>query len=825
MKNNIKNIRKYNNPYYTMGTGGIIQYNKGETHENSLIGGTPVDENGNITTINNTKPVALVEKGEISFKTPQGETIVFSNKIPLKDKGKTFADEAKSIKNKFKFRLGENNEKHDPISSNELTKQMMNLFSQQEDKKQILGLNDDERNNPMVQQKNGGQLIQITQPDYFDLMSTGGMLFEGNIDPDDIDKMKHGGTIHIKPENKGKFNALKKRTGKTTEELTHSKNPLTRKRAIFAQNAAKWHHKGNGGEVTETSLDQDIKKNVENPKRKEETSVGAFYKDGQRIYPVMGITNVLKNPDKYKKLEAQKVEGNTVWPDIYYTTEEPKDPNEKFAFDKYNHVRVVTTNGISEFIPNDYRLAQYMKKANGGGLPKYGLGNWISSTVKKGVNTLTGNDGFQFSDVMPTNIINNITNPYDPQINSNQEEITGVGQANKINDEIIAYLNANKVNVDPGQFNQDISSSQYTPGTYNASTYNASKYTPAKDYVAQTTTYNPITGEKIDLSQQRENIKQNTIGSRANLSSSIRNSGLSAGQQMANLLAGTTSLNTSSNQAIGESYMTEKAKNAEIANEINRFNATNKLETERFNVGNTNQANQFNIGNRNQASQFNAQMANQAGQFNATAANQAGQFNIGSANEAAKFNTSNKLNVDASNIANKLRASMFNAQSNQDLTNQVAGLMSQKGQNILQGNQTYNTYKTQQEELAKNKHDEGLLGLGLFGLKCGGKLPMHPYGGELGVTAIPSINFAQVDAIEQRRRQAIQDRNSKLMKLGELFLTSGLPITSVSSKNKVVETPGFGTQIPDNLRFQSPEYYKFSEGGKLKSNRLKLKYI
>lgn len=52
-----------------------------------------------------------------------------------------------------------------------------------------------------------------------------------------------GGTIHIKPENRGKFNALKKRTGKTTEELTHSKNPLTRKRAIFAQNARKWNHK------------------------------------------------------------------------------------------------------------------------------------------------------------------------------------------------------------------------------------------------------------------------------------------------------------------------------------------------------------------------------------------------------------------------------------------------------------------------------------------------------------------------------------------------------------------------------------------------------
>ena len=52
--------------------------------------------------------------------------------------------------------------------------------------------------------------------------------------------------IHIKKENKGKFNALKKRTGKSTEELTHSKNPLTRKRAIFAQNAAKWDHAGAG---------------------------------------------------------------------------------------------------------------------------------------------------------------------------------------------------------------------------------------------------------------------------------------------------------------------------------------------------------------------------------------------------------------------------------------------------------------------------------------------------------------------------------------------------------------------------------------------------
>ena len=43
--------------------------------------------------------------------------------------------------------------------------------------------------------------------------------------------------IHIKKKNKGKFTATKKRTGKSTEELTHSKNPLTRKRANFAKMA------------------------------------------------------------------------------------------------------------------------------------------------------------------------------------------------------------------------------------------------------------------------------------------------------------------------------------------------------------------------------------------------------------------------------------------------------------------------------------------------------------------------------------------------------------------------------------------------------------
>ena len=61
-----------------------------------------------------------------------------------------------------------------------------------------------------------------------------------------IPYLANGSGIHIKKENRGKFTETKKRTGKTTEELTHSKNPLTRKRAIFAQNAKKFKHEDGG---------------------------------------------------------------------------------------------------------------------------------------------------------------------------------------------------------------------------------------------------------------------------------------------------------------------------------------------------------------------------------------------------------------------------------------------------------------------------------------------------------------------------------------------------------------------------------------------------
>ena len=57
---------------------------------------------------------------------------------------------------------------------------------------------------------------------------------------------KDGGKIHIKPENRGKFTALKKRTGKPASWFKEHGTPSQKKMATFALNARKWKH-DNGG--------------------------------------------------------------------------------------------------------------------------------------------------------------------------------------------------------------------------------------------------------------------------------------------------------------------------------------------------------------------------------------------------------------------------------------------------------------------------------------------------------------------------------------------------------------------------------------------------
>jgi len=59
-----------------------------------------------------------------------------------------------------------------------------------------------------------------------------------------------GGSIHIKPENRGKFTALKKRTGHSATWFKQHGTPAQKKMATFALNARKWKH-GYGGNLYE----------------------------------------------------------------------------------------------------------------------------------------------------------------------------------------------------------------------------------------------------------------------------------------------------------------------------------------------------------------------------------------------------------------------------------------------------------------------------------------------------------------------------------------------------------------------------------------------
>jgi hypothetical protein len=74
-----------------------------------------------------------------------------------------------------------------------------------------------------------------------------------NVQQKILANMAEGGTIHIKPENRGKFTAYKERTGKTTEEALHSPNAHVRQMANFAKNAAKWKH-ADGGLVLQENM-------------------------------------------------------------------------------------------------------------------------------------------------------------------------------------------------------------------------------------------------------------------------------------------------------------------------------------------------------------------------------------------------------------------------------------------------------------------------------------------------------------------------------------------------------------------------------------------
>ena len=105
-----------------VGNTKLLEYG-GKTHEDSPTGGTPVDANGQLTSMNNAD--ALVEKDEVAWNKGKNNTYVFSNRLG-------FAKEAKSIMKKYEKRLGKNLDGQDNISKNTMNMQLTNLENRQE---------------------------------------------------------------------------------------------------------------------------------------------------------------------------------------------------------------------------------------------------------------------------------------------------------------------------------------------------------------------------------------------------------------------------------------------------------------------------------------------------------------------------------------------------------------------------------------------------------------------------------------------------------------------------------------------------------------------
>lgn len=205
---NQQNPNFYNQSYkfggnmnYKEDGGNLIQYDGGYTHDDQ----DPNNTNQGIPIGNDN----VVEKGET-----KKDNYIFSDSIKVPGKKYTFAKMSKMIDNKYSKR------DNDKLSDKQKELDLQKLQDNQESVRDTI------------------------------LNSAYKKAFGGDINNgiDDNDQMKYGGSIHINPENKGKFTDYKERTGKTTEEALHSSDAHVRQMANFSRNAKKWHHEM-GGEL------------------------------------------------------------------------------------------------------------------------------------------------------------------------------------------------------------------------------------------------------------------------------------------------------------------------------------------------------------------------------------------------------------------------------------------------------------------------------------------------------------------------------------------------------------------------------------------------
>ena len=207
-----------------------------------------------------------------------------------------------------------------------------------------------------------------------------------------INKYSDGGSIHINPANRGKFNATKKRTGKTTEELTHSKNPLTRKRAIFAQNASHWKHAFGGhlntnGSDFMTGLTYIDNGDTHENNPYEGVPMGAdsegtpnLVEQGEVVFNDYVYSNRLQVPKDVKK--KYKLRDNMTFADAvkYLTKSYEERPNDSISRDTAMEILADLANAQEAERANESIRINKNKSAYGGRINKFKTGGDTKET-------------------------------------------------------------------------------------------------------------------------------------------------------------------------------------------------------------------------------------------------------------------------------------------------------------------------------------------------------------------------------------------------------------------------------------------------------------
>lgn len=471
--------------------------------------------------------------------------------------------------------------------------------------------------------------------------------------------MAEGGKIHIKPENRGKFTALKKRTGKSASWFKEHGTPAQRKMATFALNARKWKHAYGG------KMDTDFTNGVttinnggiheENPMEGVPMGIAPdglpnLVEEGETIYNDYVFSNRIKAPKELKK--KLRLTGST-FSDIAKSAqkeseERPNDPISKRGLEDIMNKLQTAQESIKQ-IEQNKEMRKYAKggklghKFDGGG--SFDIEKFRDSIIY-GKNKATPISDFE------ADLRNLDTEGWD-RLNSLLLANTGLTPEQAMN-----YMNVrNPDTEDTGDADTllptwmryvaaagpaigaiaslatppDYSNSDILIDAANNLSQDRVRFKPINNYL----TYRPI-----DRNYQLNELRSQAGATRR----SIMNSGSNAGQTMAGLLAADYNAQRGIGDALTKMEMYNEQNRQRVADfnrQTNMYNSQGRMQASQANAGLATQRDKLRLSALGPAAQMRE--ATDTARLNSIYGNVSGMFeNLGNiGNENFVFNTIN----------------------------------------------------------------------------------------------------------------------------------------------------------------------------------------